>query len=243
MKTTNQSTTAPTFVQFPFFLQTSFRPPPLPPPPASLVHFSRISLPLFLTKSISSSLEAAGTRECGVGTALPSLQPGPHVPAADPIPVSWAEGELETPCLGFRRKRTTVTVPRRVISGRTEKSAPWRSQRGRGLGQAPGDADPPSGRRSPGMTQRFLRTPALPERPRSISGRAPAGRLATSVNPPPEGRGVAGRRVPLGSRPSPIPTADPAWGGGLGAGPRGTDAAQRLRGQLGKNVCRSPPGE
>jgi len=191
-------------------------PPPLPPTqgkPGSL----RLSLSaLFLIKSTSSALEAVedrGYEAAGsVGTAPPSLQLPPHVRAVGSIPVSAAEGELATPCRGSPSKKATVTVLRRDRPGRTEPSAPSRpgpgardpsrrSHRGRGLRRAPGDADSTYSPRPQGMTQRFLRTPALPACPLSIPGRAPAGRLAASANPPLEGTGVAGLREPLGSWP------------------------------------------
>lgn len=252
-----QKTTAPTFVQFPFFLQTSFCPPPLPPTQGKPGSLQRSLSALFLIKSTSSALEAVedGGYEAArsVGTAPPSLQPSPHVRAVGSIPVSAAEGELATPCRGSPSKRATVTVLRRDRPGRTEPRArsrqgpgardpSRRSHRGRGLRRAPGDADSLYSPRPQGMTQRFLRTPALPACPRSIPGKAPAGDSLRQRIPRWKGQGSPGCENPSARGPKPSRTADPAWGSragsmtaGCGRCPGAPPAARK--------ECQSPPRE
>lgn len=144
----------------------------------------------------------------GVGTAPPSLCPGP-VQAAGSIPASGAE--LATPRRGSRKDRTPVTGPSRT--GRAKRSEPLGSgaqtprRGGSGGGRCPFPGlHPPA----PGMTQRLPRTQLSPPvLAASAAGHRPAGS--------PRQRIAAGRRGPLGSRPEPVAHGGPVWGAGLGA--------------------------
>jgi hypothetical protein len=166
---------APTFVSFPFFLQSSFWRICRHPPPASPRSLGPSLFCPFPNKMRFVGAEAAGDpKVCGVGTILSRIlapRPGPHLLVAGSISSPVTEGRT-MPWRGSGKKRTTVTLPRRAQVGlnRDKRSAAHRPGCGRpsvedaargGPGWAPGRWTH-RGQRPQEMTQRSPRTRVVP---------------------------------------------------------------------------------
>lgn len=242
-------------VQFPFFLQTSFCPPPLPPTQGKPSSLQSSLFALFLRKSTSSALEAVedGGSEAArsVGSAPPSVQPWSHVQAVGSSLISVAEDELVTPCRGSPGVKGPLSPcskePDRVQ--RAERSAAPRPGSRRPSSEvAPGEGAE-AGSRERGLFRRPAAPgddtafPPHPGSPCTSSFHPHQGTIRpTRISKFPVGgercRQVAG--TPPSAR-GPKSSHTATWlGSRAGSVTAGSDTAQGLRQQLGKNVSPHP---